>query len=79
MNFGSPRILKPVIRQLLGVHLPGDGCGCLIPIGALRKEKPPGLYDDICEEYCPRSFQSCELDPNQCPRALNGSVDNHCS
>jgi len=77
MNLGLTRVSKPIIRQLLGTHLPGDGCGCMISIDALRKENSPGLYDDICEDCCPRSFQSCELDPNQCPRALNGSADDH--
>lgn len=40
-----------------------------------RKEKPQGAYSRICEAICGEKANTCKLNPNQCPRAVNGSVD----
>jgi len=73
MRYGA--MPASLIRNVLDGYNPNPLCGSVVPLHAIRREKPPGLYSEVCEDNCPRSFHTCTLRPDQCPRALNEWVD----
>jgi hypothetical protein len=69
---GATRVFHevPLPRVLSGATVSFRKLETIIRPDELNAERPP-----ICEEQCGRNAPSCKCNPQQCPLAINGSLE----